>query len=167
MWSARNPFYLSATRFMIRQQRRRGEERGKKKKPCKSRPGVAGMNTAGEFLRQRRSRGATRVLYLLTAETRESGTLSRFVWREICFLTLACAPLNLRSKNALRGWGEVCYLCNCELKRVWSWSSESWTWISIFSPHRVRCTPPNTSWESWKARNGWMSEADPRAFEQN
>lgn len=32
MWSALNPFYLSATRFMIRQQRRRGEERGEKKK---------------------------------------------------------------------------------------------------------------------------------------
>lgn len=58
------------------EKKRQGE---REKKPCKSRPGVAGMNTTGEFLRQRRSRGATRVLYLLTAETRESGILSRFV----------------------------------------------------------------------------------------
>lgn len=151
MWSLRNPFYLSATRFTTQRQRRGGEEGGKKEKKKKNLQ-VQAWRGEDEYHRRILStkalRGATRVLYLLTAKTQEQ---ERGMWtsgcvrQEIHFVLTVAQMCIQRQIQSLMGWGNVCYLCNYELNRVWSWSSESWTWISIFSPHRAQCTPPNTS----------------------
>lgn len=74
MWSLRNPFYLSATRFTTQRQRRGGEEGGKKEKKKKNLQ-VQAWRGEDEYHRRILStkalRGATRVLYLLTAKTQE------------------------------------------------------------------------------------------------
>lgn len=86
------------------------EEKKKKRKSCKSRPGVARMNTTAEFLRQRRS---DEQLVYYTSQQQETQEPERVeeagmwvsgcVWQEIYFvLTVAysmCAPPNVHSKT--------------------------------------------------------------------
>lgn len=109
-------------------------------------------------------RRATGVLYLLTAKTQEQ---ERGMWvpehvrREILFVLTVpyvCPPpptlpkmCSQRQIHNLRGWGNSRYLFNYEL-RFWSWSSESWTLISIFSSLRRNLTPPNTSQRAQRPR---------------
>lgn len=162
MWSPHNPFYLSATRFTTQRHRRRGEE-GRKKKKKKKKLQVQAWRGEDEYhsriLATKALRRATRVLYLSTA--RDTG--ARESWRSrnvsvwVCVtrnilcsyssLQYVCSPkCALKDRSMVSGgWGNVRYLCNYELNRVWSWSSESWTWISICSPLTTQRTPPNTS----------------------
>lgn len=77
----------------------RREEGGgekKKRKTCKSRPGVARMNTTGEFLRQRRSeeRSSFGFLLLIRHRNESQAGLEACDSRLLCSLTVACEPLS-------------------------------------------------------------------------
>lgn len=106
MWSLRNPFYLSATRFTSQQQRRRGEEGGEKKK--KKNLQVQAWHGEDEYRRRilatKALREASRVLY---------GTDSIRLRKNACDKEYTSLLLSGR-----RRWGNVHYLCNYELNKT-------------------------------------------------
>ena len=152
-------------------ERRRGGGGGGGEKSCKSRPGVARINTTGEFLRQRRSGGATGVFYLLTpkdAGARKTGrrrNASGWVCvtrkHTLFLLQPECTPPNVHSKTHPRvggGGGEV--MC-----ATWAIMSsrqfghglvKAEPWISISSP--ARSSVPCSTRESELKGPGRLSE---------
>lgn len=138
------------------EKRRQGGREGREKKNPTS-PGLAWRG----WIPQENScdKGAQRSNLCITplnskdTGARKSGRrgmcVSGRVRQEIHFvLTVACVCFPQMCTQGqihnLRGWDNMRYLFNYELDRVWSWCSESWSWILNFSPLRVQCTPPNT-----------------------
>lgn len=165
MWSLCNPFYLSVTRRTTQRQRREGgREGGRREKKKKEKHASPGLAWRGWIPQENSSdKGAqTSNWRIRTLHSKDTG--ARTCERRVnarrdtcCVLSIAPKMCTRRQIPNLRGWGNACYLFNYELS-VRSWSSESWTLISFFSSLRTQV-------RELKAENGWMSRADPHAFE--